>query len=146
MAKPARAKKKEATAPPKKGEKSASKGKANDAAAKSKVKDASAKGKPKDAAAKGKVRAAEKAKTGGLRGRVARSQAKQSKQGKAAKGPRENKTVKFFREVKVELSKVTWPTREELIQSTIVVVIAVVIAGTFIEIFDLIFSKLVNVL
>ena len=35
----------------------------------------------------------------------------------------------FFREVRVEMSKVTWPPRKELITSTGVVIVAVIIAG-----------------
>ena len=128
MAKPARVKKKQEAAASKKSDK------------------VGARRKAKEASAKPKAKAA-KARTGGLRGRVASAQQKSAKPVKgAAKAPRERKAFKFFREVKVELSKVTWPTREELIQSTIVVVVAVLIAGTFIEIFDLIFSKLVSVL
>ena len=130
MAKPARVKKKQEASASKKSDK---------AGARRKAKEASAKPKAKAAAAK--------ARTGGLRGRVASAQQKSAKPAKgAAKAPRERKAFKFFREVKVELSKVTWPTREELIQSTIVVVVAVLIAGIFIEIFDLIFSKLVSAL
>ena len=128
MAKPARVKKKQEATASKKSDK------------------AGARRKAKEASAKPKAKAA-KARTGGLRGRVASAQQKSAKPAKgAAKAPRERKAFKFFREVKVELSKVTWPTREELIQSTIVVVVAVLIAGIFIEIFDLIFSKLVSVL
>ena len=33
------------------------------------------------------------------------------------------KMLKFLKEVKVEMSKVSWPTREELISSTAVVVV-----------------------
>ncbi|MEK7817650.1 MAG: preprotein translocase subunit SecE, partial [Actinomycetota bacterium] len=45
-----------------------------------------------------------------------------------------------------ELAKVTWPSREELVQSTIVVLIAVVVAGVYIALFDLLFSRLIGVL
>ena len=44
------------------------------------------------------------------------------------------------------MSKVTWPSRDELVQSTIVVLIAVTIAGTFIAIMDAIFSRLVSLI
>ena len=44
------------------------------------------------------------------------------------------KMLKFIREVKVEMGKVSWPTREELISSTAVVVVVslifAVIVGT----------------
>ncbi len=50
----------------------------------------------------------------------------------------------FFREVKVELSKVTWPPRKELLTSTGVVIIAVIIAGVFIGAFDYIWNIIVR--
>jgi preprotein translocase subunit SecE len=50
----------------------------------------------------------------------------------------------FFREVRVEMKKVTWPTRKELLKSTGVVIVAVVIAAAFIGVFDYIWSVVVN--
>ena len=50
----------------------------------------------------------------------------------------------FFREVKVELSKVTWPPRKELLASTGVVIIAVIIAGAYIGVFDFIWNIIVR--
>lgn len=130
MAKPVKVKKdQDPAAPAKKGEK----------------KKAAAKGKVKETPAKGKGK---KEEPKGFKARVAKAQA--TKQGKPAKGgasAREKKGAgKFLREVRVEMSKVTWPSREELIQSTIVVLIAVFIAGTFIAIMDAIFSRLVSLI
>ena len=48
----------------------------------------------------------------------------------------------FLRETKVELKKVTWPTKQELIANTIVVIIAVVLCAALIWIIDSIFSML----
>lgn len=50
----------------------------------------------------------------------------------------------FFREVKVELSKVTWPPRKELLTATGVVIIAVIIAGVYIGVFDFIWNVIVR--
>ena len=47
---------------------------------------------------------------------------------------------KFFREVKAELKKVTWPTKKELISYTGVVFVAVIICATLIWILDTGFS------
>ncbi len=47
----------------------------------------------------------------------------------------------FFQEVKVEMQKVTWPTREELIGSTAVVLMTMLILSTFIGAADFIFSR-----
>ena len=46
----------------------------------------------------------------------------------------------FFREVKNELKKVTWPTRKQLIAYTIVVLITVFMIATLIWVIDSIFS------
>jgi preprotein translocase subunit SecE len=50
----------------------------------------------------------------------------------------------FYREVRVEMSKVTWPPRKELITSTGVVIVAVVIAGVYIGVWDFIWNLIVR--
>ena len=42
----------------------------------------------------------------------------------------------FFKEVQVESTKVSWPTRNELRDSTIVVIVTVLIVSAFIGIVD----------
>lgn len=56
------------------------------------------------------------------------------------------KPLKFLKEVKAELGKVAWSTRQELLASTIVVIVVTVILGFFIGIIDLILSKLLTLL
>ena len=46
----------------------------------------------------------------------------------------------YVRDVRVEMSKVTWPTRDELRESTIVVLIMVLIMTVFIGIVDRVLS------
>jgi len=55
-----------------------------------------------------------------------------------------NKIVKFLNEVKSELKKVSWSTRRELVNSTVVVIVSVVILAVFIGVCDLIWSNLIN--
>ena len=43
---------------------------------------------------------------------------------------------KFFRGVKAELKKVVWPTRKELINYTIVVLVIAVLDGLFAQLFN----------
>jgi preprotein translocase subunit SecE len=62
----------------------------------------------------------------------------------AVTNPSGGRLPRFLREVRVEMSKVTWPARPELIQATIVVIIAVAIAAAYIGLLDLIWSSLVN--
>jgi len=51
----------------------------------------------------------------------------------------------FFREVRVELKKVTWPSRKETIASTSVVLITVILVGFFLGIVDLGLSRLIKI-
>jgi preprotein translocase subunit SecE len=53
---------------------------------------------------------------------------------------------KFLRDVRVELSKVTWPTRSDLTQSTIVVLVAVAIATIYTGVLDFVFHQVMRVL
>ena len=53
---------------------------------------------------------------------------------------------KFLRDVRVELSKVTWPTRGELVMSTLVVLVAVAIAGAYTGALDFVFGHLINLI
>ena len=55
-----------------------------------------------------------------------------------------NKVTKFVKEVQVELKKVSWSTRSELISSTIAVIVAVAIMAVFIGLCDLIWSNGIN--
>ena len=50
--------------------------------------------------------------------------------------------AKYFREVKSEMKKVTWPTKDQLIRQTLVVIVAIIVIGAFILALDLIFGNL----
>jgi preprotein translocase subunit SecE len=56
-----------------------------------------------------------------------------------------NKVKEFFKEVKTEVKKVVFPTKEELIGSTWVVIITVLIISLFLGIIDLSLSKIVGI-
>jgi preprotein translocase subunit SecE len=99
--------------------------------------------KSKDKPEKGARGAADKGKTRGKapakQGRgAARAQAKSSSKGEK-KG-----IAKFMRDVRVEMGKVTWPTRQDLLQSTVVVLVAVAIASAFTALCDFAFSEIVK--
>jgi len=53
------------------------------------------------------------------------------------------KTKNFFQEVQVELSKVVWPTQEELKMYTLVVIISTAIVAAVIGVWDLILGRIV---
>ena len=54
------------------------------------------------------------------------------------------KVTGFIKESKAELQKVTWPTKQELLMNTIVVLIAVALVAVSIWIADTIFSVLIG--
>ena len=56
------------------------------------------------------------------------------------------KIIQFLKEVKIELKKVTWPNRKEVINSTIVVLIATAIITTFLYIVDVGLSRIVGLI
>ena len=51
------------------------------------------------------------------------------------------KTKQFFREVRVELKKVTWPSRKETMASTSVVIVLVVLVAVYLGLVDVILSR-----
>jgi preprotein translocase subunit SecE len=56
------------------------------------------------------------------------------------------KVNKYFNETLQELRKVAWPSRQELIGSTIVVVVMSLLVSIFIGVVDQVLNKLVNLL
>ncbi|MCM8790086.1 MAG: preprotein translocase subunit SecE [Candidatus Omnitrophica bacterium] len=57
-----------------------------------------------------------------------------------------NKLAIFFKDVKVEMTKVSWPNKDELIGSTVIVLISLAILSLFIGVCDVILSKTVNII
>ena len=55
-----------------------------------------------------------------------------------------DKAIKFLSEVKVEVKKVTWPSRKEALGGTTVVLIAVFLVAIYLGIVDTILSKIVE--
>lgn len=52
--------------------------------------------------------------------------------------------IQFFRQVKQEVKKVTWPSKKEVTQATIMVIILVAIAATFFFFVDMFFGAIVR--
>ena len=53
---------------------------------------------------------------------------------------------KFFKESKAELKKVTWPTKEQLVHNTLVIIAFVAIVTVILTLLDLGFTKLFSLL
>jgi preprotein translocase subunit SecE len=56
------------------------------------------------------------------------------------------KPISFLKEVRVELGKVSWSTRDELIGSTAVVIVTTAILAVFIGLIDVLLSKALQAL
>lgn len=54
------------------------------------------------------------------------------------------KVKKYLNEVTLELKKVSWSTRDELIAATTATIILVIILAVFIGLCDVVLSKIVN--
>ena len=57
-----------------------------------------------------------------------------------------NKIQKWWRETIGELRKVTWPTKEEALKMTKIVIVVVLATALFLGVVDFIFSRLVGLL
>jgi preprotein translocase subunit SecE len=55
-----------------------------------------------------------------------------------------NRIIRFFKESYAELRKVIWPSRDEVIASTKVVIISVVIIALLLGLFDVVIYELLN--
>lgn len=66
-----------------------------------------------------------------------------SKTNKASFGTR---VKRFFKDTKAELKKVTWPTKEQLIHNTGIIIVFIIIVTIILSVLDLGFGKLFSLL
>jgi len=52
----------------------------------------------------------------------------------------------FLQEIREEIKHVSWPTREELMGSALVVLVGVVLLATYISVWDFLLSKMAQAL
>jgi len=69
--------------------------------------------------------------------------ADEKKNSKAKKPSVFARAGKWFRELKAEMRKIVWPTRQQTINNMLVVIAAVLIVGVFVWVLDLIFGGVV---
>jgi len=100
------------------------------------------KGKPTPKQAQGGKAVAKRAADKPARGK---GQQKSRQQARAKPGEKRG-LMKFLKDVRVEMGKVTWPTRKDLMQSTLVVLVAVAIATVYCFGLDTVFAKTVDVI
>jgi preprotein translocase subunit SecE len=74
-----------------------------------------------------------------------RGQPQREKQGSVTKAVQQNRRgSRFFNEVVVELRRVQWPTRSQLMQSTAVVLLVVAIVTAYLAAVDAVVSRVVD--
>ena len=59
---------------------------------------------------------------------------------------KKSKAMKFFRETKSEIKKVSWPSKTQLIHNTAVILAFVVIMTIILSVFDIAFEKLLSLI
>jgi preprotein translocase subunit SecE len=62
------------------------------------------------------------------------------------KGKRENPVTRFLRETRSELRKVSWPSRQEATNLTIIVIAVTLTMAASLGFIDYVFSKLLDLL
>jgi len=55
-----------------------------------------------------------------------------------------NKIVTFLKEVRLEMKKVNWPTRQETLRYTLIIIGVSVVVAIFLGALDFIFTTLLN--
>ena len=68
------------------------------------------------------------------------------KAAKKKKKKKTNKIVKWFRDMRAELKKVTWPSKKQVVNNTLVVLVVVVIVAIVLWGFDALASAIVDVI
>lgn len=104
--------------------------------------------KAMDASAKGKAPSADKSNRAAGKRNVSPLRKQPAASTSVSTRPKDNfltKAAQFLREVKVELKKVTWPSRKQTIGSTAVVIVLVMIISFFLGVVDMGLSSLVRV-
>ncbi len=59
---------------------------------------------------------------------------------------RENRLARFWRETLAELRKVVWPTRDQAINLTVIVIVTVVAMSAFLGVIDLMLTNIIRLI
>jgi preprotein translocase subunit SecE len=54
--------------------------------------------------------------------------------------------IRFGRDARMEVRKVVWPTRQETVQTTLMVIVAVIIIGIFLWLVDMVLAQAIQML
>ncbi len=61
-----------------------------------------------------------------------------------SEGTRSLPVVKYLTEVRQELQRVSWPTREQTVQKTVLVIAVSIAVGLYIGVLDFLFTRLMT--
>ena len=67
---------------------------------------------------------------------AAREEAKKAALARKAKEPEKKKRFQFFRDVKAEMKRITWPTKQDVLRWSVVVVAALLFFGIYVAVLD----------
>lgn len=59
---------------------------------------------------------------------------------------KKNRAMKFFRETKSEMKKVSWPSKDQLVRNTVVILAFVIIMTIVLSLVDFGFEKLLSLI
>jgi len=91
-------------------------------------------------------RVQDKSKQSGQRQKQMQQRKKAAEKKKAERKGVWKTITQFLKDVRIEMKKVIWPSRQEVINYTLVVLITVTIVATFILVLDLILSRLLHLI
>ena len=63
-----------------------------------------------------------------------------------AEAAKKSKVMRYFRETRAEMKKVSWPSKKDVIKHTQVVIISIVFVGVALWLIDLAFGSVLNFL
>lgn len=88
----------------------------------------------------------DKSKAQGQKDRMIAQRKKAAEKKKAEKVPFWKRITQFMREVRIEMKKVIWPSRQEVINYTVVVLVTVTVVATFVLLLDLVLARLLHLI
>jgi preprotein translocase subunit SecE len=57
---------------------------------------------------------------------------------------KQNRITKYLKEVRAEIGKVTWPSRQEVLRLSTIVILVLAVMSAFMAIVDFVFSRLMQ--
>ncbi|MCS7287422.1 MAG: preprotein translocase subunit SecE [Anaerolineae bacterium] len=65
---------------------------------------------------------------------------------KGSESSRKFSLIRYLKETRAELRKVTWPTREEALRLTVLVIVTILVMAILLGLLDYIYAKLMDLI